>query len=60
MKSTNLKRLEALEKKDSQVKNPIQKIILDPEYPSPELTGKGPFLMLPDNGHRFPLKYCES
>jgi len=52
MKPSNKKKLEELKKKYSKPKCSSNIIIYDPDRPLPELPGKGPYILLPDNGHR--------
>ena len=52
MKSSNKKKLEELKKKYSKPECSSNVIIYDPDGPLPELPGKGPYILLPDNGHR--------
>ena len=52
MKPSNKKKLEELKKKYSKSECSSNVIIYDPNGPLPELPGKGPYILLPDNGHR--------
>jgi hypothetical protein len=52
MKSSNKKKIEELKKKYSKSECSSTIIIYDPDGPLPELPGKGPYILLPDNGHR--------
>ncbi len=51
MKPSNKKKLEELKKKYSKPEYSSNVIIYDPDGPLPELPGKGPYILLPDNGH---------
>lgn len=52
MKPSNKKKIEELKKKYSKSAYSSNVIIYDPDGPLPELPGKGPYILLPDNGHR--------
>lgn len=52
MKPSNKKKIEKLKKKYSKSECSSNVIIYDPDGPLPELPGKGPYILLPDNGHR--------
>ena len=52
MNPSNKKKLGELKKKYSKPKYSSNVIIYDPDGPLPELPGKGPYILLPDNGHR--------
>lgn len=52
MKPSNKKKLEELKKNYSKPEYLSNVIIYDPDGPLPELPRKGPYILLPDNGHR--------
>jgi hypothetical protein len=52
MKSSNKRKLEEIKRKFLKTAYSSHLIIYDPKGPLPELSGKGPYILLPDNGHR--------
>lgn len=56
MKPSNKARLAKLAKKIRKASDNSRIIIYDPKDPLPKIEGPGPFIFLPDNGHRFPSK----
>lgn len=54
MKPSNKARLAKLVKKTRKASYNSRVIIYDPKGPLPKTEGQGPFIFLPDNGHRFP------
>lgn len=56
MKPSNKKKLMELKKRLSKIKPSSNVIIYDPNDPMPELPGKGPYIMVPDNGRRIPFQ----
>lgn len=54
MKPSNKIRLAKLAKRIRKTDYSVRVIIYDPNDPLPETKGPGPFIFLPDNGHRFP------
>lgn len=56
MKRSNKKKLMEIKKRLLKPITNSNVIIYDPDGPMPELPGKGPYIMIPDNGHRIPFQ----
>lgn len=60
VKSSNKNRLKKMEKSFPVPSHISRKIIYDPNFPLPAMKEPGPFIFLPENGHRFPKQNTDN